>query len=171
MASGIRPSRAPHDRSQTVVMTTAALAPTFARPAARTNDLAAADAVGAPRHAARPLAAALFVEAAIALAFAVAVASVAGSMSEVDAVGLRMVGGSSVIVAIVAWALGRRGALRVRPGSYTAAALLQVAVTVGISLLGLAANGPVLFAILLPAPILTFAALCMVSVREALGQN
>jgi hypothetical protein len=152
-------------------MTTVALAPTFARPAARTTELAAAVAAGAPRHAARPLAAALFVEAAIALAFAVAVASVAGSMAEADAVGLRMVAGSSLIIAIVAWALGRRGAFRMRPASYTAAALLQVAVTVGISLLGLAVDEPVMFAILLPAPILTFAALCMASVREALGQN
>lgn len=92
-------------------------------------------------------------------------------MAEADAVGLRMVAGGSLIVAIVAWALGRRGALRMRHASYTAAALLQVAVTIGISLLGLAASEPVLFAILLPAPILTFIALCMASVREALGQN
>jgi hypothetical protein len=152
-------------------MTTVALTPSLARPGVRTNELAAAVAAGAPRHAARPLAAALFAEAAVGLAFAVAVASVAGSMAEADAVGLRMVAGGSLIVAIVAWALGRRGALRMRPASYTAAALLQVAVTVGISLLGLAASEPFLFAILLPAPILTFMALCMGSVREALGQD
>jgi hypothetical protein len=152
-------------------MTTAALSPTYA-PYARTHSNAAiAVAAGASRRAARPLAAALFAEAALALAFAVALSSVAGSMAETDAVGLRMVAGGSLIVAIGAWALARRGALRQRHGSYTAAALLQVAVTVGISLLGLATATPVLFAILLPAPMLTFAALCLASVREALGQS
>ena len=92
-------------------------------------------------------------------------------MAESDAVGLRMVSGGSLIVAILAWAFARRGALRRRPGSYTAAALLQVVVTVGIALLGLATSEPILFAILLPAPMLTFGALCLASVREALGQS
>jgi hypothetical protein len=153
-------------------MTTATLAPTFSRPLDRVSQPAAATAVaGAPRRAARPLAAALFAEAGIALAFAVALSTLAGSMSEAEAVGLRMVAGGSLVVTIVAWSLARRGVLRRRAGSYTAAALLQVAVTLGIAPLGLAATDPTLLAILLPAPMLTFGALCLGSVREALGQS
>ena len=153
-------------------MTTATLAPTFSRPFDRVTQPAAAAVVArAPRRAAWPLAAALFAEAAIALAFTVAVSTLAGSMSETEAVGLRMVAGGSLVVGIMAWSLARRGVVLRRSGSYTAAALLQVAVTVGISLLGLAAADPTLFAILLPAPMLTFGALCLGSVREALGQD
>jgi hypothetical protein len=153
-------------------MTTATLAPTFSRPIDRVVQPAAATVVAdAPRRAAQPLAAALFVEAGIALAFAVALSTLAGSMSEADAVGLRMAAGGSLVVAIVAWSLTRRGAVRRRAGSYTAAALLQVVVTLGIALLGLEATDPTLFAILLPAPMLTFGALCLGSVREALGQT
>jgi hypothetical protein len=153
-------------------MTTATLTPTFSRPFDRVAKPAAATVVaGAPRRAARPLAAALFIEAALALAFAVALSALAGSMAEADAVGLRMVAGGSLVVAIIAWALARRGVMRQRAGSYTAAALLQVVVTLGISMLGLAAADPTLFAILLPAPMLTFGALCLGSVREALGQG
>lgn len=152
-------------------MTTATLAPTYSGPITWGTHSAATAVARAPRLAARPLAAALFVEAAIALAFAVALSTFAASMSEAEAVGLRMVAGGSLVVAIFAWSLARRGIVRRRAGSYTAAALLQVAVTVGISLLGLAAHDPTLFAILLPAPLLTFGALCMGPVREALGQS
>jgi hypothetical protein len=156
---------------QTSRMTTSALAPTLARTLTReSHPAAAAVAARAPRHAARPLAAALFLEAAMALAFTVAVASLAGSMAEADAIGLRMVAGASLVVAIFAWSLARRGAMMNRAGSYTAAALLQVAVSVGIALIGLAAAEPTLFAILLPAPIVTMLALCLPSVREALDQ-
>jgi hypothetical protein len=153
-------------------MTTTALTPTLVRPVARESRPAAATVVAsAQRASARPLAAALFIEAATALAFTVAISTLAGSMNEAAAVGLRMAAGGSFVVAILAWALGRRGVLRRRPGSYTAAALLQVAITLGISVLGFAASDPTLLAILLPAPLLTFGALCLGSVREALGQS
>jgi hypothetical protein len=152
-------------------MTTATLSPTFSRPITWGTRAAATAVAGAPRRAALPLAAALFAEAAMALAFAVGLSTLAGSMSEAEAVGLRMVAGGSLVVAIVAWALARRGVVRRRTGSYTAAALLQVVVTIGISLIGLAADDPTLFAILLPAPMLSFGALCLGSVREALGQD
>jgi hypothetical protein len=152
-------------------MTTATLSPAYSGPITWGTRAAATTVAGAPRRAAWPLAAALFTEAVMALAFAVAVSGLAGSMSETEAVGLRMVAGGSLVVAIVAWALARRGVVRHRVGSYTAAALLQVVVTVGISLLGLAADDPTVFAILLPAPMLTFGALCLGSVREALGQD
>lgn len=106
----------------------------------------------------------------MALAFTIALGSLAGSMAETDAIGLRMVAGGSFLVAIIAWALARRGVLMARAGSYTAAALLQVAVTVGVALIGIAAADPTLFAILLPAPFLAMLALCLPSVREALDQ-
>lgn len=152
-------------------MTTSALAPTFARTLPRESHAAAAAvAARAPRHAARPLAAALFVEAAVALAFTVSLASLAGTMAEANAIGLRMAAGGSLVVAIIAWALARRGVLKGRNSSYTAAALLQVVVTLGIALTGIGAADPTLFAILLPAPFLAMLALCLPSVRGALGQ-
>jgi hypothetical protein len=142
------------------------------------SNLERAEAVASPsssaalraRRSAAPLAIALFIEAALALAFAVALADVAAGMSEDAAIGIRLAAGLSFVVAIVSWALGRRGALRLRRGSYTAAALLQVGVTIGVSSLGLAVSEPILFALLLPAPLLTMLALSLTSVREALGQ-
>jgi hypothetical protein len=46
-----------------------------------------------------------------------------------------------------------------------------VAVTLGIASLGLAVSEPILFAMLLPAPLLTMLALSLSTVREALGQT
>jgi hypothetical protein len=135
--------------------------------------LARRDAVAAPapRASAVPLAVALFIESAVALAFAVALAGVAAPMDEQAAVGIRMAAGLSMVAAIMAWALGRRGVLRGRNGSYTAVALLQVALTAGIAAMGLAVAEPLLLAMLLPAPLLTMLALSLSSVREALGQS
>lgn len=130
----------------------------------------AVSAAARPRPSAAWLAAALFVESAVGLVVAVALGSVAGSMAEADAVGIRLVAGVSLVVAITAWALGRRGVVRGRAGSYGASALLQVAALVGIGAVAFISGQALAIAVLTPAPLLVLVALNMRGVREALGQ-
>jgi hypothetical protein len=122
------------------------------------------------RSPAWPLTAALRLEAAAALAFSVAVSSVAAGHPDAEVTGIRLVAGGAMLVAIFAFALGRHVRLG-RRWSYNASGLLQVLATVGIIGVGLLSGSVALVLALLAAPAIVMLAMCHAGVRDALGQN
>lgn len=149
-------------------MTTTAFESTHAVAAEQRPAQPASGAVA--RHSARPLTAALRLEAAAGLAFSVAVSGVAAGMPESAATPTRLVAGGAILVAILAFSLGRHARLG-RRWSYNASGLLQVLTTLGIVGVGLLTGSVGLVLALLAAPAIVMLAMCHAGVRDALGQN
>lgn len=124
----------------------------------------------ATRPSAWLLTAALRLEAVVGLAFSVAVSGVAAGMPESEATAVRLVAGGAILVAILAFALGRHVRLG-RHWSYNASGLLQVLATFGIVGVGLLTGSVGLVLALLAAPAIVMLAMCHAGVRDALGHN
>jgi hypothetical protein len=118
----------------------------------------------------RPFITALRLQAAAALAFSVAVSGVAAGHADAEVTTVRLVAGGAMVVAILAFSLGRHARLG-RRWSYNAAGLLQVAATFGIVAVGLITGSAPLVLALLAAPAVVMLAMCLDGVRDALGQN
>ena len=144
------------------------------RPAIATAPAAPAISVRAMpavrRNPAWALTSALRLEAAAAFAFSVAVSGVAAGHPDAEMTTVRLVAGGAVLVAILAFALGRHARIG-RRWSYNASGLLQVAATFGVVGVGLITESAPLVLALLAAPAIVMLAMCLDSVREALGQN
>lgn len=143
----------------------------FETSAVATSDVAAV----APRSTAvpsptAPLTWALRLEAAGALAVAVAVSGAAAGHPDGQVTTIRLVAGGAMLLAIFAFSLGRHVRMR-RRWSYNASGLLQVAATFGVVGAGLLTGSVGFVLALLAAPAIVMLAMCHAGVRDALGQN
>lgn len=147
-------------------------ATTFETPALATAEPAAAvtpRATTAPSPTA-PLKWALRLEAAVALAVSVAVSSAAVGHPDAEATSIRLVAGGAMLVAILAFSLGRHVRIG-RRWSYNGSGLLQVIAVFGIVGVGLLTESVGFVLVLLAAPAIVMLAMCHAGVRDGLGQN
>jgi hypothetical protein len=117
-----------------------------------------------------PLKWALRLEAAAALAVSVAVSAVAAGQPDAEATTIRLVAGGAMLIAILAFSLGRHVRIG-RRWSYNASGLLQVVAVFGIVGAGLLTESVGFVLVLLVAPAIVMLAMCHAGVRDALGQN
>jgi hypothetical protein len=117
-----------------------------------------------------PLKWALRLEAAAALAVSVAVSAAAAGHPETEATTIRLVAGGAILIAILAFSLGRHVRLG-RRWSYNGSGLLQVIAVFGIVGVGLMTESVGFVLALLAAPAIVMLAMCHAGVRDALGQN